>query len=74
MRSEALLEISSEQNFSLKLYIPLVLRTGFLTVDELPFLDLLITLGNFEEESGFECSFLEILEPCLCFQGGSHQD
>ena len=50
-------KILSEDNFSLELSMPLILRIGFLTVDEPPFLDSLITLGNLEEESGFECSY-----------------
>ena len=49
MRSETLPEIPSEDNVSLKLFMPLVLRIGFVTVFEPPFLDSLITLGNMEE-------------------------
>ena len=61
MRSEALPEILSEDNFSLKLSMPLFLRIGFVRVDEPTFLDSLKTLGILERESGFECSFLESL-------------
>ena len=61
MRSEAVSEISSKDNFSLKLSVPLVLRIGFVTVNEPLFLDSLITLGNLEGESDFECSFLAAL-------------
>ena len=62
MRLEALPEIPSEDNFSLKLFMPLVLRIGFVIVDEPPFLDSLIKYGTLEEKSGFECSFLATLE------------
>ena len=61
MRSEVLLEIPSEDNFYLKLYMLLVLRIVLVTVNKTPFLDSLITLGNLKEESGFEWPFLAIL-------------
>ena len=67
MRSEILPEIPSEDNVSLKLFMPLVLRIGFVTVFEPPFLDSLITLGNMEEQSRFECSFLTTLGTILGF-------
>ena len=74
MRLEALPEIPSEDNFSLKLYMPLVSRIGFVTVTEPPFFDSLITLGNLERESGFECTFLATLNhrqrtKCLPYHG-----
>ena len=46
--------------FFLKLSIPLVFMISFVTVDEPPFLESLITLVNLEEESSFECSFLSL--------------
>ena len=49
MRLEALPEIPSQDNFSLKLFMHLILKTGFVTVDEPPFLDSLMNLGNLEE-------------------------
>ena len=67
MRSEALPEIPSQENFSLKLFMPLFLRIGLVTVDDSPFLDSLITLCYLEEGSGFECSLLVTLGAMLGF-------
>ena len=39
MRLEALPKIPSEDTSLLKFFMPLVLRIGFVTVDESPFLD-----------------------------------
>ena len=61
MRSKALPEIPSEENFYLKLYMLLALRIALVTVNKTPFLDSLRTLRNLKEESGFERSFLAIL-------------
>ena len=61
MRSEALPEIPSEENFYLKMYMLLALRIALVTVNKTPFLDSLIPLRNLKEESSFERSFLAIL-------------
>lgn len=62
---EALPEVPSEEKFSLKVSIPLVLQIKFVIVDN---------LRKLEEELGFKCSFLVNLGTMPWFASWSHQN